>query len=231
MFREASILSIIAFSAVCVFVVGCLFYGVWISAVRESQDPFHRLCPVLFGVIAWIGAVSVIVWSGWLENRPMPRVLLFFGMVNAVSLYVGFSQVGKWLAHGVPIAWLVAFQGFRLPLEAILHGWVRDGVIPRSMTWDGSNWDVISGALALLLAPLVRVFRGAAWIANIVGIVLLTNVARVAVLSSPLPFGWPVKPSLQLLFHLPYAWILPIWVGGSLIGHVALSRALIVRYP
>jgi len=60
----------------------------------------------------------------------------------------------------------------------------------------------------------------------VVGLVLLANVMRVAVLSSPVSFGWPVTPKLELIYHLPYALIIPVCVGGALIGHIALTRAL-----
>jgi hypothetical protein len=143
-----------------------------------------------------------------------------------VSLCIGLSPVGRWLA-GSSLKWLVGFQAFRLPLELVLHAWVVQGVIPQSMTWSGANWDVVTGSLALLFAPLVKRFLSLAWLVNALGLLLLLNVIRVAVMSSPLPFGWPVSPKLALIYHLPYALIVPVCVGGALIGHVALTRALL----
>jgi hypothetical protein len=52
---------------------------------------------------------------------------------------------------------------------------------------------------------------------------------RVAILSSPVSFGWPVTPRLELAYHMPYALIVPVCIGGALIGHIALTRALIRR--
>ena len=48
----------------------------------------------------------------------------------------------------------------------------------------------------------------------------------VALLSSPVPFGWGQQPSLLLAFHEPYALIGPVCVGGALFGHIVLTRAL-----
>ena len=231
MFHEASTPSLLAFDLVCVFVVFSLLCGVWRSAARESAAPLLRSSLVLAGALGWTALVSLVIRSGWIEARPMPRLLIFFGLVIAFSVCVGFSRVGRWLAQGLPVAWLLAFQGFRLPLEVILHGWARDGVIPGSMTWNGSNLDVASGVLALLAAPLANRHRWVAWFANVAGFLLLLNVARVAVLSSPLPFGWKVQPPLELALHLPYGLILPICVGGALVGHIALTRALIGPRP
>jgi hypothetical protein len=112
-------------------------------------------------------------------------------------------------------------------LELILHSWANQGTIPTTMTWTGRNWDIVSGVVALLAAPLAGRSPAAAWLANATGLVLLFNVGRVAVLSSPVPFGWQVTPPLLLAFHLPYALILPVCVGGAVLGHVVLTRALL----
>jgi hypothetical protein len=132
------------------------------------------------------------------------------------------------MAIACPVPWLIAFQGFRLPLELVLHSWVHQGVIPETMTWSGSNWDILSGIAALVLAPLSVRSTVAAWTGNIIGLVLLVNVGRVAVFSAPVPFGWQdVTPKLLLPYHLPYALIVPVCVGGALAGHIILTRALL----
>jgi hypothetical protein len=132
------------------------------------------------------------------------------------------------MAIACPIPWLLAFQGFRLPLELVLHSWVHQGVIPSRMTWNGSNWDILSGIAALGLAPLSQRFKVAAWIGNIIGIVLLINVGRVAMFPEMVTFGaQDVTPKLLLPYHLPYALILPVCVGGAWTGHVILTRALL----
>jgi hypothetical protein len=95
------------------------------------------------------------------------------------------------------------------------------------MTWTGRNWDIASGVLALVAAPLCKRSMAWAWLANGVGLALLANVVRVVILSSPVPFGWPVSPKLELIYHVPYALIAPVCIGGALIGHIALTRALL----
>ena len=99
------------------------------------------------------------------------------------------------------------------------------------MTWSGSNWDIASGIVALAVCPFVSKWQMLAWLANIVGIVLIVNVGRVAILSSPVPFGWEVEPKLELVAQLPYAFIVPICVGGAALGHVLLTRRLLTKQP
>jgi hypothetical protein len=225
MFHAASLTSLLAFLAICEGVVAMFLWGVWTSARRDSVDPSRRTLPVAIATILWLLAILLVVESGWLKGDQR-RLLMFGAAMNAVSLGIGLFPVGRWLST-LPLAALVAFQGFRLPLELVLHSWVAQGVIPATMTWSGRNWDIVSGVLALVAAPFCRRSRFVAWIANVVGLGLLTNVMRVAVLSSPVPFGWPVVPKLELIFHVPYALVIPVCIGGALIGHIALTRALL----
>jgi hypothetical protein len=225
MFHAASLASLTAFLVICGGVVGAFVWGVWISARRESVSPSRRTLPVAIATIFWLSGILLVTGSGWLEGDQR-RVLVFGVAMNAVSLAIGLSPVGRWLSL-LPVPALVAFQGFRLPLELVLHAWVAQGVIPATMTWSGRNWDIVSGVLALVAAPFCRRSRIAAWIVNGVGLALLANVMRVAVMSSPVSFGWPVVPRLELIFHVPHVLIVPVCIGGALIGHIALTRALL----
>ncbi|HZZ19301.1 MAG TPA: hypothetical protein VFE25_08030 [Opitutaceae bacterium] len=199
------------------------------GARSQGHNPVRWTLLSLSGVAVWLALPAKLVLIGWTEA--LPAHLLIIGIVMmAGSVALGLSPIGKWIALACPVAWLLAFQGFRLPLELILHSWAGQGVIPHEMTWTGSNWDVVSGIAALALAPLCRRSRTAAWAGNIIGFVLLINVGRVAILSAPVPFGWKdVTPKLLLPFHLPYALIIPVCVGGALAGHVILTRALLAR--
>ena len=49
----------------------------------------------------------------------------------------------------------------------------------------------------------------------------------IAVLSSPFPFRMFFnEPAVQLIFYVPYGWILPMCVAPALAGHVVLFRWL-----
>ena len=137
------------------------------SARRESVSPLRRTLLIAIGTVLWLAAILLIVQSGWLQGEQR-RLLFFAAAMNAASLSVGLSPLGRWLSL-LPLPALVAFQGFRLPLELVLHSWVAQGVIPATMTWSGRNWDVITGLVALIAAPFCRRSIIWAWIANGVG--------------------------------------------------------------
>jgi hypothetical protein len=201
--------------------------AVWRGAAAEGARPVPRTAFVALGACVWLLVLGEFVSKGAVAHAPMPAILVFFGASNLMGLVVGLSPIGGAIARGVPIGALVAFQGFRLPLELLLHDWARQGSIPGTMTWSGSNFDIVSGIVAIGAAPFAARWRAVAWGANAIGVALLVNVARVAILSSPLPFAWRVTPPLLLASHHPYALIVPVCVAGALLGHVVLTRALL----
>jgi hypothetical protein len=234
-FTPASPTSVFVFSCIVAFILASLIEGVRLASRRLGDSGARRAALVAVGTGLWLLALSFIVASGVIAAKPMPRIPMFFAAANLGGLLLALSPVGGWLAQGLSLWALVAFQGFRLPLELVLHAWGRQGTIPMAMTWEGSNLDVISGIVAIAAAAVIRVLgsydsraRVAAWVANAVGVALLLNVGRVALLSSPLPFAWRgVEPPLQLALHMPYALIAPVCVAGALAGHVVLTRALL----
>lgn len=197
-------------------------------ANRAAPDGGRRAAIfTAMGMLAWIGLVCVAVGSGVMTRLPLRGLPFFFGAVLTAGVWAGLSPLGGRIAACVPLVALVGFHAFRVPLELVLHSWAGQGTIPQTMTWDGQNWDIISGAVAIIVAPFAIRSRALAWGANIVGAVLLVNVIRVALLSSPIPIGWGQDPPLLLALHLPYALIAPVCVAGAIAGHIVLTRALL----
>ena len=223
-FTPASLPSVVAFVGIVVAVAAAILWAIY----RAYQTPKAVGIAALF-LTAWLGTQAALIVSGRMASLPFNGLPFFFAPILVFGVCAGLSPAGGKIATAVPLAALVGFQAFRLPLELVLHSWVAQGTIPSTMTWTGLNWDIVSGVVALVAAPLVGRYRGAARAANVVGFALLLNVMRVAIMSAPVPFGWHVQPPLQLPFHLPYALIGPICVGGALFGHVVLTRALFRR--
>lgn len=232
-FRPADWPSLTVFMAIVAFVIAALLVGTRVAMLRArgSEAARHVTTRVAVGIALWLFVTSIPVFAGVPAAQPFPRIPLAFAAINLSALSFGLSSLGGQIARHLPLWSLVVFQGFRLPLELVLHRWAEGGMIPTTMTWSGSNLDIVSGIVALGAAPFVERSRTLAWIANLVGIALLVNVGRVEMKSSPLPFAWNVDPPLQLILYLPYALIGTVCVAGALAGHVILTRRLLMAAP
>jgi hypothetical protein len=222
--------STVAFVGV-VFAVCAMF--VW--AVRHgSEDGTKRRNTILagLGLGAVLAVTAVFAEAGVVADLAgSPALMLYLAPWNGLALIVALSPLGRSMARHVPIAALVGFQGFRLPLELVLHRWYQEGALPVQMTYSGHNLDIATGILALVLAIALNYRKlppSVLWGFNLLGLTLLVAVVHIAVRSSPVPFRTYLnEPAVQLAFHAPYTWIVPICVAGALFGHVVTIRALL----
>jgi hypothetical protein len=207
----------------------------FVSAWRDVSSDAGRSrvwVPLVVGV-GWLGVPAVVAGSGALgglwDVMPPPG----FAMMGALTLgtvLLAFSPAGGRLAAGVPMAGLVGFQFFRVPLEWVLHRLYSEHVIPVQMTYAGRNFDIVSGLSAAMVAFLLVAGRGGralvlAW--NLMGLALLANIVVIAVLSIPGPFRqFMNQPANRLPSMFPYVWLPTFLVQAALFGHLLVFRAL-----
>jgi hypothetical protein len=165
------------------------------------------------------------------DLRPPPFLLVMIPMF-ALAIGLGMSRLGARIARETPLAWLVAFHGFRLPLELVMHEAAREGVMPEQMTFTGHNFDIVTGASALLLALLLARGRAStalvlAW--NALGSFLLTVIAAIAIASLPAfhAYGADRSHLNTWVAFFPFVWLPAGLVASALFGHIVLWRRLL----
>jgi hypothetical protein len=191
---------------------------------------------VAIATTVWLALTGAVSGGGVLEHAVLPPPLALFLVASlAVAVLAARSSLGTRLIQGLPIAALVGLQAFRLPLEIVLHSWKNQGVIPVQMTFEGHNFDILTGVLAIATSVYLyrageHASRSVVLAFNVVGSALLLAVTTIAVLSSPLPIrAYPEGPALMLGYHFPYGWIVPFCVGGALFGHILVYRWLLAE--
>jgi hypothetical protein len=189
-------------AALLMALVSAVWMGVtWAAAARGTFRQWERL-PPSFAVLA----------------------LLIF----AFSFRLALGGVGRRLA-ALPLWLLVGIQGFRLPLELAMHRMFERGIMPEQMSYSGRNFDIVTGATALIVAALVFAGRGgkalvAAW--NVLGLALLINVVAIALLSTPM-FAFFGNDRLNVwVTYPPFVWLPAVLVLSALTGHLIIFRAL-----
>jgi hypothetical protein len=227
----------LAFIVLPVAMAAALAWGVVAASRRLGEDPATRrraLIVTVAGAAAWMGGTWVAAALGVIRQwnaTPPPLLLLVLGIV-ALAVTIAFTSYGRRLVLGLPLWILVAAQSFRLPLELAMHEMSERGVMPVQMSYEGLNYDIVTGTTAVIVAVLVRAGSGgyalvAAW--NLLGLGLLLNIVTVALLSTP-RFAYFGNDRLnEWVADPPFVWLPAVLVLAALAGHLLVFRALRVR--
>jgi hypothetical protein len=216
-------------------VIGLFVTGEAYAARRLGRSVTGAVVLALGGSLVWMGLTGGLAASGLLARfdiRPPPLAFLFAGTV-VLGVGLGVSRVGGRIAEGLPLHVLVLAQGFRLPLELVMHAAAAEGTMPRVMSYGGYNFDIVTGASALLVGALLK--RGAprtlaiAW--NALGVVLLGVIITVALLSSPLVRAFGDDQLNTWVAYVPFVWLPSILVACAIAGHIVVWRRLAIELP
>jgi hypothetical protein len=201
-----------------------VMFALWCLALRRTTS--FKVWFSLFLVLNLV--FSVAARSGLVAQNFNLMAPLLFASMFIFGIAFSFSKSGGELARALPITLLIGVQGFRLPLEVILHQWSLLGLVPGTMTWTGQNFDIVSGITSLVSIPFLKNNLKLALAVNSIGFVLLLNVVRVVVMSSPLPFAWQLDNPVMLVAYFPYCLIAPLCVMSALVGHLISFRAIVL---
>ncbi|HXC51658.1 MAG TPA: hypothetical protein VN634_12280 [Candidatus Limnocylindrales bacterium] len=192
----------------------------------------RRTATVAISLAGWLALTWLVAASGILEqfDRRPPPLLLLVGSSLILSTVVAFSRFGLLLARSLPTAMLVGIHVFRLPLELILYQLSFDGVLPVQMTFDGMNYDILTGILAAAVALWASWYeppRAVLLMWNLLGLFLLLVIMTIAMLSAPLPIRlFPNDPANAIVATAPFVWLPTVLVQVAWIGHLLVFRRL-----
>lgn len=211
----------LAFGLTTALTVGLLYYAA------------RRAARTLLVVLAWAAIQAGLALSGFytMTTSMPPRLALALGPPVLLILALLGTAGGRAYLASLRLEVLTLLHIVRLPVELVLLGLFLHRAIPRLMTFEGRNWDIVMGLSAPLVYYLLRTRRLSnagllAW--NIVGIGLLLNIVATAVLSVPSPvqrFAFE-QPNVAILYF-PYEWLPSVVVPIVLLAHVAALRQLL----
>jgi hypothetical protein len=225
--------AVLAFVAIPVGLVVALLWCVdtaWRCLDQPAAGRHRALAVTACTAAAWMGVTWLAADAGLLRRWdlvPPPLIFLIVGIAG-LAVTIAFSGYGNRLITGLPIALLIALQGFRLPLEMAMHEMYERGVMPVQMSYSGRNFDILTGISAFVVAWLVASGRGGrrlivAW--NTLGFALLLNIVTIALLSTPL-FRYFGDDRLNVwVTYPPFVWLPAVMVLAALAGHLLIFRA------
>lgn len=200
------------------------------SFYRASGNNIKLIVLIIFVALAQ----GVLAYSGFYTDFDVfpPRfpLLVFPSFLLIIVTYLTAS--GKRFLDQIDQAWLTFSHIIRFPVELVLYWLFLKGMVPELMTFEGHNFDILSGLSAPFLAYWAYVKKqvGARWLLlwNFVCLGLLLNIVLHAILSAPSPFqqlGFDM-PNTGV-FYFPYAWLPSIIVPLVFLSHLICIRQLI----
>lgn len=164
-----------------------------------------------------------------------PRFPLLVMPAFALIILAFFSHSGRQLLNQLSLRGLTWIHVVRLPVEFVLHALYMQDQIPGIMTFEGWNFDIISGISAPVLAILG--FENGApkkkllllW--NVFCLMLLLNIVVLSVLASPVPFQQlAFEQPNRAVQYFPFVWLPAVIVPIVLFAHLSSLR-LLVQQP
>lgn len=227
-------LSFIALALAALFIVANRVAGLNQLCMIESTG--RRTATAASLIVVWLSAFAIAAGSGVLarfDARP-PPLLLAMAVALAGPLVYALSPAGKYLAAGLPLAALVGFQMFRLPLELVMHEAAKTGIMPPQMTFTGWNFDIVTGITAALLTALIMTGRAPRWLVaawNTMGLVLVLVVMGIGIASTPAIHAFGPKALNTWIAWFPFVWLPAVMVAAAIAGHVLVFRRLAMGRP
>jgi len=227
----------IAVAAICLAFV---LVGLNKAMKKSGWEKKHRqkiFSATALVIMIWIVLLLVLSYKGFfadfsqLPPRPGIAVLVPLPFV----LLFTFSKKGTGLLQSIPSHWLIYLQSFRIAVELLLLLAFIGGRLPVQMTFEGRNFDIITGLLALpvgyLLATGKPHAKKLAIAFNVIGLLLLLNILIIAVLSMPTPFRYFMnEPANTIVARFPYILLPGVLVPIAYGLHILSLRQLLAKH-
>jgi hypothetical protein len=216
------------------FYIPVLFIITTLLSFFFIAKAFHFSKTVIAIILAWLMVQVLIASTGFYTHTSIlpPRFLLAVVPPFAIILLLFATAKGRRLLDAMPAGTLTLLHVVRVPVEIVLLLLFMHKTIPGIMTFEGRNFDIVSG----ITAPVVYYFGFVTrkmkpvfvigW--NILCLLLLVNIVVTAVLSVQFPFqrfGFE-QPNVAVL-HAPYIWLPSFIVPAVLLSHAAVIRKMI----
>ena len=232
-FIPAVMVSLLTLICIIVVIVG-INKATRLTAWRETYQKTFRIRSAV-AILFWVVVIGILSLAGFFKVTetlpPRPVIVILISLVTAVIL-ARSNKVSELLSV-TPLHWLVYIQSFRIFVELILwQGYLR-GLLPVQMTFEGYNFDIFSGLLAIpagwMISGNPASSKMAGIIYNVIGIILLANILTVAVLSMPTSLRYFMnEPSNVIVGEFPFIYIPGVFVALAIFMHVFSLRQLVI---
>lgn len=205
------------------------------KAIKQGTATHTKKTITLFSVFSlfWLSLQAMLSWNSVYSsnNTFLPPKIVLFGIFPMVIVLVILwnTKWGKNFSDGLSSKNLVYLSIVRIPVELVLYNLFLRKAIPKIMTFEGANFDIVAGISALLITmhslkkTTLNMKIVTYW--NSISLLLLLNIVCIAFFSTPTPlqkFGFE-QPNIAILYF-PFCWLPTFIVPVILFSHLALWR-------
>lgn len=227
----------IALSIIC---VALIYKGLKRALAKSTFTPQKQRRigqQFILGVLGWailVGFLAGIQFFAEFSAIP-PRffIVLLFPLLTVLGLTIFSSNLTEILRH-VPSSHLVYIQSFRIVVELLIWLLFLQDLLPIQMTFEGYNFDVLTG----LTAPIIAYFclvkkQWPKWVVitwNFAGLILVFTIVTISVFSFPTPFRYFMnEPANKIVAQFPFVWLPAILVTIAYSMHFLSLKQLLSR--
>lgn len=214
----------LAFILTTIATLGFVLFGVFQAQENKNNKIFISVTVLL---VLWLGIVTFLGLNDFYSNFEAVPPRLFFALFPPTVLIIFLVSNSKSRAflHKIPITTMTYLHIIRVPVEIVLWWMFLAGIVPKLMTFEGINYDILSGVTAPFIAIFAVGFKNKrriiaiAW--NFIAIGLLFNIVGHALLSAPTPFQKFAfdMPNIGVSYF-PFIWLPAFLVPTVLFAHI-----------
>lgn len=214
------------------FLVFVAVISILLAAGIIRYLPRNYKIPAIVVLAVWLAYGGIIGYTGVMANASTlpPGLFYMLAPIIMLAVFMARSRVGETVALSFPLWLLMGMESFRLVVEIFLHQLWMDGQLPKMLTYQGANFDILIGISAPIVAWFLisrRISNLTALVWNVIGIAMLGNVAVRAVLTSPGPLHFiSTEVPNVAIGTFPFTYIPGLMVPLALMLHVLSIRAL-----
>ena len=192
--------------------------------------------PFLLISLFWIIVQSILSLKGFytISNTRPPRLLLLIAPPILFIAATFISKRGKEFIDRLDIKTLTILHTIRIPVELVLFWLAENKVIPTLMTFEGWNFDILSGLSAPIiyyfgfkrknLSPLIILI----W--NVICLGLLLNIVFIALESAPTYFQrFAFEQPNIAIGYFPFVFLPSFIVPIVLFSHIVSIKQLLQK--
>jgi len=210
-----------------------LFY--WTVRHSSLESVRKKSNIVLIGGVIWLSIQAVLalnqVYS--FDTNVVPPKLILYGLLPNLLMivYLFATTKGRAFMDSLPLNKLAYISIVRIPVEFVLLALFMTQSIPQIMTFEGRNFDIISGITAPIIAywglTKGKLSRSIILAWHFLCLALLLNIVLIGILSTPFPFQKFAfdQPNIAILYF-PFNWLPSFIVPIVLFSHLVSIRQL-----